>query len=67
MPHSLWHVREVLKKYEFGRWLKLCGAKQKLMLLPGVTKLDDVIAAFRGASFPYVLRRLSRDDDTSEQ
>ncbi|KAK5020957.1 hypothetical protein LTS07_011338 [Exophiala sideris] len=56
--HPQRRVRAALKKFGPGRQLGLCANKTKAMiLLPGDARPGDVVAIFRGATFPYILRK----------
>jgi hypothetical protein len=61
--HPLRRVRAALKKFGVGRRLGLCAEKGMLMLLPGDTRPGDVVAVFRGATFPYILREAVNQDE----
>ena len=64
--HPLRRIRAALKKYGIGRKLGICAEKRTLVLLPGDTKPGDEVAVLRGATFPYILRRLSKQDGAEE-
>ncbi|KIX95488.1 uncharacterized protein Z520_08608 [Fonsecaea multimorphosa CBS 102226] len=57
--HPLRPIRAALKKYGVGRRVGICVGQKTPVLLPGDAMPGDAIAVFRGASFPYVLRKLS--------
>ncbi|OAG44225.1 hypothetical protein AYO21_01682 [Fonsecaea monophora] len=69
--HPLRPIRAALKKYGVGRRLGICAKHKTLVLLPGDAEPGDAIAVFRGATFPYVLRKTPgaprRHGDMSEQ
>lgn len=65
--HPLRRIRAALKKYGVGRRLGLCTVQKTLVLLPGDSQPGDLIAVFRGATFPYVLRRLSNNTASADQ
>jgi hypothetical protein len=55
--HPLRRIRAALKKFGSGRRLGLCAKTQVLILLPGDAQVGDEVTVFRGASFPYILRK----------
>ncbi|KIW95621.1 uncharacterized protein Z519_04206 [Cladophialophora bantiana CBS 173.52] len=65
--HPLRPIRAALKKYDVGRRLGICAGQQTPVLLPGDAMPGDAMAVFRGATFPYVLRKLSGAEGTAEQ
>jgi hypothetical protein len=55
-PHQNHRVHEGLKAYGVGR--RLCITKRGyLALIPAETQVGDGVALFKGATFPYVLRK----------
>ena len=54
-------IRSALKKYGVGRRLGLCAETPTLVLLPGDAQVGDMITVFRGATFPYILRKATED------
>jgi hypothetical protein len=65
--HPLRRIRAALKKYGVGRRLGLCAERKTLVLLPGDAQPGDEVAVFRGATFPYLLRKVPSDDGVTEQ
>ncbi|KAK5050508.1 hypothetical protein LTR84_003789 [Exophiala bonariae] len=65
--HPLRRIRAALKKYGAGRQLGLCADQKTLVLLPGDARPGDLVAVFRGASFPYVLRKVPKDIGSADQ
>ncbi|EXJ66746.1 uncharacterized protein A1O5_09941 [Cladophialophora psammophila CBS 110553] len=65
--HPLRPIRAALTKYGVGRRLGVCAGQQTPVLLPGDAIPGDAIAVFRGATFPYVLRKLSGAEGMVEQ
>ncbi|KIW66998.1 hypothetical protein PV04_06276 [Phialophora macrospora] len=65
--HPLRRIRAALKKYGVGRRLGLCAERKTLVLLPGDVQPGDEVAIFRGATFPYLLRKVPSDDGVTEQ
>ncbi|KAK4935364.1 hypothetical protein LTR10_023568 [Elasticomyces elasticus] len=62
--HPQRRVRAALKKYGPGRQLGFCADQANAMvLLPGDASPGDVVAIFRGATFPYILRNCSKGDE----
>ncbi|OQV09518.1 hypothetical protein CLAIMM_13632 [Cladophialophora immunda] len=65
--HPLRPIRAALKKYGVGRRLGICAGQKTPVLLPGDALPGDAIAVFRGATFPYALRKLPGDEGAPEQ
>lgn len=65
--HPRRRIWAALRKYGPGRRLGICAAKQILVLLPGDALVGDMIVVFRGATFPYILRKVSGDDEAGDR
>ncbi|OAP60486.1 hypothetical protein AYL99_05488 [Fonsecaea erecta] len=63
--HPLRPIRAALKKFGVGRRLGICAGQKTPALLPGDAVPGDVVAVFRGATFPYVLRKLAGTEESS--
>ncbi|KIV84541.1 hypothetical protein PV11_00315 [Exophiala sideris] len=62
--HSQRRVRAALQKYGPGRQLGFCANRTKAMvLLPEDARPGDVVAILRGATFPYILRKCSDEEE----